>query len=334
MNTQFNTEPVDDREHTRTGLSADALRRAFLDNLFYLQGRPWEATTAHDRYMAAAYTIRDRTLERWVWTAQTYKTHAARTVCYFSAEFLLGPHLANHILNLGIVDAKVEAENISKVLYPNDEPAAGKELRLKQQYFFVTCSLQDMLRLHLKHNRGNIEGFQEKFVVQLNDTHPAIAVAELMRLLVDEHDVAWDRAWEITRNTFAFTNHSLLPEALETWPVEIIARLLPRHLEIIYELNQRFLDEVRMRYVLDQDQSRIARLSVIGDAGHQQVVRMANLATIGSFAVNGVAALHTDLLKSTVMKDFSQLWPDRFHNVTNGVTPRRFLRLANPDLAG
>jgi starch phosphorylase len=152
--------------------------------------------------------------------------------------------------------------------------------------------------------------------------------------LVDEHDVAWDRAWEITRNTFAFTNHSLLPEALETWPVEIIARLLPRHLEIIYELNQRFLDEVRMRYVLDQDQSRIARLSVIGDAGHQQVVRMANLATIGSFAVNGVAALHTDLLKSTVMKDFSQLWPDRFHNVTNGVTPRRFLRLANPDLAG
>ncbi len=499
MSTQPKLEPANDLEHTRTGMSEESIKRAFLDNLFYIQGRFWDVATGHDHYMAAAYTIRDRILERWIRTAQTYKDQKARTVCYFSAEFLLGPHLANNTLNLGIVDtvkqaaralgvdfneileqeeepglgngglgrlaacyldslatlqipaigygiryefgifdqfiedgwqkersdlwlrngnpwelprpklrfpvkfgghtdhytdehgrhrvrwipdlvvngvafdtpisgfgvnntnllrlwrseaatsfdfeafnvgdyyravdAKIEAENISKVLYPNDEPVAGKELRLKQQYFFVTCSLQDMLRLHLRHD-GGLEEFQHKFVVQLNDTHPSIAVPELMRLLVDEHGLDWERSWEITRNTFAFTNHTLLPEALETWPVALIGRLLPRHLEIIYEINERFLDEVRTHYLLDQDRDRIARLSLIGGDGQQQVVRMAHLATVGSFAVNGVAALHTELLKSTVMKEFCDLWPDKFHNVTNGVTPRRFLRLSNPDLAG
>ena len=227
------------------------------------------------------------------------------------------------------VQAKVEAENISKVLYPNDEPEAGKELRLKQQYFFVSCSLQDMIRLHLSLG-GDLDSFQHKFAAQLNDTHPAIAVPELMRLLMDEHGLDWDRSWNITRNTFAFTNHTLLPEALEAWPVEMLQRLLPRHLEIIYEINRHFLDEVRMRYPGDQDQ--VVRLSIIDEQGPRRI-RMAHLATVGSFAVNGVAALHTELLKSTVMRDFHALWPDKFHNVTNGVTPRRFLRLSNPDLS-
>jgi starch phosphorylase len=491
-------EVPNDREHTRTGMSAKSLQRAFRDNLFFLQGRFWDVATPHDQYMAAAFTIRDRLLERWIRSAQTYKTSRARTVCYLSAEYLLGPHLASNVLNLGIVDAvieaandlgvdyaeiveqeeepglgngglgrlaacyldsmatlqipaigygiryefgifdqviengwqkehsdlwlrngnpwelarpklrfpvqfgghvtrytdehgrlrskwlpdlvvngvaydtpingfgvnntnllrlwraeaassfdfaafnvgdyyravdtKVEAENISKVLYPNNEPEAGKELRLKQQYFFATCSLQDMLRLHLQ-QESSPAGFQDKFVVQLNDTHPAIAVPELMRLLLDEHGLPWDGAWEITHNTFAFTNHTLLPEALETWPVELIGRLLPRHLEIIYEINQRFLDQARIHYLFDADHDRIARLSLIGHEGQTDVIRMASLATVGSYAVNGVAAMHTDLLKTTLMRDFNDIWPDKFHNVTNGVTQRRFLALSNAPLS-
>ena len=485
----------DDHEHTRTGMSVDSLRRAFLDNLFYVQGRFWDVATDHDHYMAAAYTVRDRLLERWMKTAQTYKKTEARTVCYLSAEFLLGPHLANNVLNLGIVDDvkqaalelgvdlddileqeeepglgngglgrlaacyldslatlqipaigygiryefgifdqeihdgwqreisdlwlkngnpwelarpklrfpvmfgghtehhddrgrlrvkwipdqiidgvaydtpilgygvnntnllrlwrsqacssfdfgafnvgdyyravhdKTVAENLSKVLYPNDEPEVGKELRLQQQYLFVSCSLRDMLRLYGQ-RKDTLDDFHEKFAIQLNDTHPAIAVAELMRLFVDEYDVPWERAWDITRKTFAFTNHTLLPEALETWPVELFGRLLPRHLEIIYEINHRFLDEVRLRYPMDQ--GKVSRLSLIDDTGPVRRVRMANLATVGSSAINGVAELHTELLKSTIMKDFCDLWPERFHNVTNGVTPRRFVGLANPDLS-
>jgi len=214
------------------------------------------------------------------------------------------------------------------VLYPNDEPEAGKELRLKQQYFFVSCSLQDMIRLHLE-TAGNLHEFHRKFVVQLNDTHPAVAVPELMRLLVDEHEMDWDEAWNITRNTFAYTNHTLLPEALETWSAALFERLLPRHMEIIYEINSRFLDEVRMRYMGDEE--RIARLSII-DEHHGRRVRMAHLATVGSFAVNGVAAMHSELVKSTILKDFYDLWPEKFHNVTNGVTPRRFIAVSNPRL--
>jgi starch phosphorylase len=479
-------------------MSAESIRRAFLDNLYYLQGRFWDISTNHDKYLAAAYTIRDRLLARWVKSAETYRDQRVRSVSYLSAEYLPGPHLANNTLSLGIVDQvveaarqmgisyhdileeeeepglgngglgrlaacyldstaalaipaigygiryefgifdqviedgwqkeksdlwlrngnpwelarpnlryavafgghttrytdergwlrsrwvpdlvvngvaydtpingfginntnllrlwhaepavsfdfqafnvgdyyravdkKVEAENISKVLYPNDEPAAGKELRLKQQYFFVSCSLQDMLRLHLQRNEG-VGKFHEQFVIQLNDTHPAIAVAELVRLLLDDHGLAWDEAWEITRHTFAFTNHTLLPEALETWPVALLGRLLPRHLEIIYEINRRFLDEVRVHYLLDSDPDRVRRLSLIGHDGGADVVRMAHLATVGSFAVNGVARMHTELLKSTVMRDFCQLWPEKFHNVTNGATPRRFLFLSNPGLA-
>ncbi|HLD46838.1 MAG TPA: glycogen/starch/alpha-glucan phosphorylase [Desulfobaccales bacterium] len=229
----------------------------------------------------------------------------------------------------GAVQEKVYSENVTKVLYPNDEPEVGKRLRLGQQYFFVSCSLQDMIRIHLLRQKS-LDSFHESFAVQLNDTHPAIAVAELMRLLVDEHLLAWEQAWEITRKTMAYTNHTLLPEALETWPLPLFAEHLPRHLEIIYEINRRFLDELRLKYSLDED--RVRRLSLIDEAGGKSV-RMANLACAGSHAINGVAALHSELLKQTVLKDFHDLWPEKFLNVTNGVTPRRFLALSNPALS-
>jgi glycogen phosphorylase len=225
---------------------------------------------------------------------------------------------------------KVESENITKVLYPNDELIQGKTLRLQQQYFFVSCSLQDMIRIHQGQKRP-LETFHEKWAVQLNDTHPAIAVAEFMRLLVDEHGMDWDTAWKITHNTFAYTNHTLLPEALEKWPVNLIGQLLPRHLEIIYEINARFLDEVWAAF--PGDAARLSRMSLIDETG-ERFVRMAHLATVGSHRVNGVAQMHSDLLKQTVMRDFAELWPDKFCNVTNGVTPRRFVAVGNPRLAG
>jgi glycogen phosphorylase len=226
------------------------------------------------------------------------------------------------------VQDKVRSENISKVLYPNDEVAAGKGLRLKQQFFFTTCSLQDMLHIHQLLG-GTPETFHEKWAVQLNDTHPAIAVAELMRLLVDEQALGWDEAWKVTQATFAYTNHTLLPEALEKWSVDLFGALLPRHLEIIYEINRRFLDEVRKQF--PEDDARVARLSLI-DENKPRSIRMANLASVGSHAINGVAELHSDLLKQTVLRDFAELWPEKFCNVTNGVTPRRFVALSNPGL--
>ena len=485
---------VERRENIRLGLSKKALQQALCDNLFYVLGRFPEVATPLEFYLAAAYTVRDRMLERWIRSAQAYKRGGVRTVCYFSAEYLPGPHLGKNLLNLGIFDLareawgelgldlqellemeeepglgsgglgrlaacfmdsmatlqipaigyglryefgifdqriedgwqveqtdawlkngnpwelvrpklrfsvmygghtetyrddghqrvrwvpelvvngvacdtpimgygvananllrlwkaeacesfdfqafntgdyygavnqKIRAENISKVLYPNDEPEAGKELRLRQQFLLVSCALQDMIRLQLG-TAGTLERFHEKFVVQLNDTHPALAVPELMRLLVDVHHLEWDPAWEITRRTFAYTNHTLLPEALETWSVDLLGRLLPRHLEIVYEINRRFLDEVRMRYL--GDEGRVARMSLI-DERQGRRVRMAHLATVGSFAVNGVAELHSALLRTTVLKDFHDLWPERFHNVTNGVTPRRFVLASNPPLA-
>ena len=226
------------------------------------------------------------------------------------------------------VQEKVVSENITKVLYPNDDVEAGKELRLKQQFFFASCSLQDMLNIHMKLG-GTPATFHEKWAVQLNDTHPAVAVAELMRLLVDEHRLGWDEAWTVTRKTFAYTNHTLLPEALEKWTVSLFGKLLPRHLEIVYEINRRFLDEVRKRF--PGDDARVARLSLIDETG-PRYVRMAHLACVGSHKINGVARLHSELLKQTVLRDFAELWPDKFCNVTNGVTPRRFVALSNPGL--
>jgi starch phosphorylase len=227
------------------------------------------------------------------------------------------------------VEGKMHSENITKVLYPNDEVIQGKTLRLQQQFFFASCSLQDMIRVHLLLKRP-LDKFHEKWAVQLNDTHPAIAVAEMMRLLVDEHQMDWDTAWNVTRNTFAYTNHTLLPEALEKWPVGLFGELLPRHLEIIREINRRFLEEVRARF--PGDEGRVARMSLIDESG-ARYVRMANLATVGSHHVNGVARLHSELLKQTVMRDFAELWPEKFCNITNGVTPRRFLAISNPPLA-
>lgn len=471
------------------------LQQAFLDNLFHRQGKFPALANSRDYYLALAYLVRDRLLRRWISTAAAYTRDGSRTVAYLSAEFLLGPHLANNLVNLGIedevrravgelgldldallleeeepglgngglgrlaacfldslatlqipalgygiryeygifrqeivdgwqvertdnwlrngtpwdvprpewavevkfggrteshvdeqgrlrtrwlpdrvvigqpydtpvlgyrtntantlrlwkaeapesfdfavfnrgdyygaVNRKVVSENLTKVLYPNDEAIQGKELRLEQQFFFVSCALQDMLRI-MRGQKLPVTRFHEKFAVQLNDTHPAIAVAELMRLLVDEHLLDWDTAWGITQATFAYTNHTLLPEALERWPLALFQRLLPRHLEIIYEINSRFLEEVRIRFL--GDESRIARMSLIDETG-ERYVRMAHLACVGSHAINGVAELHSELLRQDVLADFHALWPGKFSNKTNGVTPRRWMLVSNPRLA-
>ncbi len=227
------------------------------------------------------------------------------------------------------VDAKIRSENITKVLYPNDQNLSGKELRLKQQYFFVTCALQDLIRLHLLQGRS-LDNLDEKFAIQLNDTHPAISIAEWMRLLVDVHKMDWTRAWEITRKTFAYTNHTLLPEALEKWGLSLFERILPRHLEIIHEINFRFIQELREEHGCSDEQ--IARMSLIDETGERSV-RMAHLATVGSHMVNGVSSLHSELLKKHVFQDFAAIWPEKYCNVTNGISPRRFLAVSNPDLA-
>jgi starch phosphorylase len=481
-------------EDCRTALSVEAFKRAYRENLRYVLGRFPEVATRNDRYLALAHAVRDRLMDRWIRTVESYYHASARTVCYLSAEFLVGPHLGNNLLNMGVLDEarqaaeelgldfdllldqeeepglgngglgrlaacymdslatlqvpaigygiryefgifdqvirdgwqveitdkwlhlgnpweiprpeitfhvglggstewyrddegqervrwtpervvrgeacdtpilgyrvgnanmlrlwraeatesfdfqafnvgdywgaveeKVRSETISKVLYPNDEPAAGRRLRLAQQYFFVSCSLQDMIRLHLQ-TAPDVRGLELRFAAQLNDTHPALAVPELMRLLLDEHGLGWDEAWEITRRTFAYTNHTLLPEALETWPVELFGAVLPRHLEIVYEINRRFLDEVRQRF--PDDEERVGRMSLV-DEGGGRAVRMAHVASVGSHSINGVAALHSDLLKRYVLRDFDELWPGKIRNVTNGVTPRRFVALINPGL--
>ena len=480
---------------TPAGLGVEDWKRSIADKLYYTLGRFPAVATPNDRYLAVALAVRDRLLERWLATASTYAHEGSRTVCYLSAEFLLGPHLANNLLNLGVdeqvrqavtelrfdldtilaqeeepglgngglgrlaacyldslatleipaigygvryeygifdqairdgwqvettdkwlrlgnpweiprfeiafpvflggrtemttdahgklavrwhparvvkgmaydtpilgyrvntanllrlwsaqaaesfdfaafnegdyyraVEEKVFSENITKVLYPNDDALAGKQLRLEQQYFFVSCALQDMIRIHLQSASG-LDGFDRKYAVQLNDTHPALAIAELMRLFVDVHRMPWERAWEITTRSFGYTNHTLLPEALEKWPLPLFQSVLPRHLEIVYEINRRFLDEVRVRS--PGDEGRLQRLSLI-DESSTRYVRMANLACVGSHAVNGVAKLHSRLLKDELLRDFSELWPQKFMNVTNGVTPRRFVALINPRLS-
>jgi len=482
-------------KETGSAVAKQKFTEAFLRHLFYTQGRTLEMATPNDLYMALAYAVRDHLLDHWLQTIRNYDKPGVRIVSYLSAEFLLGPHLENNLVNLGIrdevnesmkglgldlrrmidqeeepglgngglgrlaacymdslatleipsvgygiryefgifdqriedgwqkevtdpwlhlgnpweihrpevayyvkwgghtegyvdnqgqyrvrwipgrevkgtaydtpiagyavdtcntlrlwraeavesfdfqefnvgdyygaVDEKVISETITKVLYPNDEPEAGKKLRLAQQYFFVSCSLQDMLRLYGLIG-GKPETFHEKFAIQLNDTHPSIAVAELMRLLVDEHQVGWEKAWEVTQKTFGYTNHTLLPEALEKWSLPLFGSLLPRHLEIIYEINRRFLDQVRVKCPGDND--RCSRMSLIDERGERHV-RMAHLASVGSHAINGVAALHSELLKQTVLHDFYEFEPEKFFNVTNGVTPRRFVVVSNPKLS-
>lgn len=227
------------------------------------------------------------------------------------------------------VEAKTLSENISKVLYPNDDTLQGQKLRLKQQYFFVACSLQDILRRFMIKN-SDWDQLPQKVVIQLNDTHPVIAIPELMRILIDRYRLSWERAWNITGRTFAYTCHTLLPEALEKWPVGLVQYLLPRHMEIIYEINHRFLKQVRS--IAPGDEGRVARLSII-EEGSEKLVRMAHLASVGSFSINGVAELQSNLLQDRVLRDFYALWPHKFNNKTNGVTPRRFVKLANPQLS-
>jgi starch phosphorylase len=312
------------------------------------RGNPWEIAKPHLVYYVnfgghTEYYRDEEGLDRVKWIpnralkgmaydtpVQGYRVNTCNNLRLWSAEacesfdfqaFNTGDYYA-------AVDDKVVSETLTKVLYPNDEPEIGQRLRLAQQYFFVSCSLQDML--HLLDILGQPpQRLPEKFAVQLNDTHPSIGVAELMRLLVDERRLSWEEAWDITVRTFGYTNHTLLPEALETWPLPLFREMLPRHLEIIYEINARFLDEVRG--LQPQDEELVERLSLINENGEKRI-RMAHLACVGSHAVNGVAALHTELLKRSVLKDFYELWPDRFSNKTNGVTPRRFMGLANPKL--
>jgi starch phosphorylase len=227
------------------------------------------------------------------------------------------------------VEAKISSENISKVLYPSDSCWGGKELRLVQEYFLVACALRDVINRHLRVYK-DLHRLPEKAVFQLNDTHPALTVAELMRILLDEHHFHWHEAWQITQQSCAYTNHTLLPEALEKWPVILLEKVLPRHLQIIYEINHRFLDSVAQRWPNDMEKQ--GRLSLFEEGGDKQV-RMAHLAIVGSFSVNGVAALHSELVKTRLVPDFHAMWPDRFNNKTNGVTPRRWMMQSNPGLA-
>ena len=227
------------------------------------------------------------------------------------------------------VQQKILSESISKVLYPNDNVNQGKELRLKQEYFFTAASIADIFRRH-KGDRNDVRKFHEKVCVQLNDTHPTLAVVELMRVLVDQEGLSWEEAWTITTKTFAYTNHTLMPEALECWTVDLFGLVLPRHLDIVFEINRRFLEEVAAKFPGDVD--RLRRMSII-EEGSPKKVRMAYLAIIGSFSVNGVSALHSELLKSALFRDFYEMFPERFNNKTNGITPRRWLLKANPKLA-
>jgi starch phosphorylase len=227
------------------------------------------------------------------------------------------------------VEDKNESENLSKVLYPNDTTAMGRELRLKQQYFFVSASLQDILYRYRKHHKA-FEELPDKVAIQLNDTHPSIAIPELMRLLMDIHCLDWNQAWDITTRTFAYTNHTLMPEALETWPVSLFEAVLPRHLQIIYEINHRFLQDVIHRFPGDSE--RLKRMSII-DETHGRRIRMAHLAIVGSHHVNGVAQIHSELMRTTIFADFDSYHPGKLTNITNGITPRLWLNQANPGLA-
>jgi glycogen phosphorylase len=316
-----------------------------------VNGNPWEIPKPDVNYLVnwggfAQHYLDEAGVDRVRWVPgrvikgvaydtpiQGYGVHTCNVLTLWSARAV--ESFALDAFNTGdyykAVEDEVTSETVTKVLYPNDEPEAGKRLRLLQQFFFVSCSLQHVLHIMDDLADKSVHHLPEQFALQLNDTHPSIGVAELMRLLVDERRFDWDEAWAITVATFGYTNHTLLPEALEKWPLEMFGESLPRHLEIIYEINRRFLDEVMDTFPGDTD--RLRRMSLIGEDGGK-TVRMAHLATVGSHAINGVAALHSDLLKSSTLKDFYEMWPERFSNKTNGVTPRRFLALSNPGLRG
>jgi len=259
-----------------------------------------------------------------------YRTNTANTMRLWSAQAVESFDFTTFNTGdfFGAVADKVASENISKILYPNDEGIQGKQLRLAQQFFFVSCSLQHIVKIQMTRNRP-LADLHRNFAIQMNDTHPAISVAELMRLLIDEHSMEWVAAWSVTQHTLSYTNHTLMPEALEQWPRGLFGSLLPRHLEIVDEINRRHLEDVRKKFPGDGE--RAARLSLIDENG-EKYVRMAHLAALGSHAINGVAALHTELLKTNVLRDFYELTPEKFFNKTNGVTPRRWMVLANPGL--
>ncbi|MEI6438041.1 MAG: glycogen/starch/alpha-glucan phosphorylase [Candidatus Omnitrophota bacterium] len=260
-----------------------------------------------------------------------YKNDVVNTLRLWSAratdEFEFD--LFNHGDYEKAVQKKIQSESISKVLYPNDNVSQGKELRLKQEYFFTAASIADIIRRH-KGDKNDIRLLHEKVCIQLNDTHPTLAVVELLRVLMDQESLTWEEAWKVTEKTFAYTNHTLMPEALECWTVDLLGLVLPRHLDIIYEINRRFLDDVARKFPGDSE--RLRRMSII-EEGSPKKARMAYLAIVGSFSINGVSALHSQLLESALFKDFFEMYPERFNNKTNGITPRRWLLKANPRLA-
>src|SRR6201997_2961323 len=311
------------------------------------EGDPWEICRAHEKVeikLNCSFRLRDGKLEvipdrpsslfgipfdRPVVgyggkTINTLRLWAAAAPEFFDfQEFGTGDFV-------GALAGTLEAESLTRVLYPDDSTTAGQELRFMQEYFLVACSLADLVRRFLRHN-SDWEQLPNKAAIQLNDTHPSMAVAELMRILLDDAHLGWDQAWDLTRKTLGYTNHTLLPEALERWPLHYFSQILPRQLEIIYEINRRFLDAVRTRW--PGDEGRMKRISLVEEKPSRKV-RMANLAIVGSHSTNGVAAVHSKLLRTTTVKDLAEMFPDRFSNKTNGVTPRRWLLEANPELSG
>jgi glycogen phosphorylase len=320
-------------------------------------GNPWEIARTSDQFTVKLYgrvrqfvNERGRLTAEWVETEDVlaipydtpvpgYRNATVNTLRLWSARATA--EFDFRYFNEGdyqrAVEEKGESENITKVLYPNDNLSGGRELRLKQEYFFVSATLQDIVRRYKRHHRmydqegafRTFDRFAERSAIQLNDTHPALAIPELMRILVDLEELDWDEAWAVTTATFGYTNHTVMPEALERWTVDLLGRLLPRHLQIILEINHRFLEVVRSR---GGDDERCRRMSII-EEGDEKRVRMAHLAIVGSHSVNGVAALHTEILKRALFKDFFELWPEKFNNKTNGITQRRWLKKANPGLS-